>query len=393
LVILTLGVSAGRAQEMGTEPSQTPPAAPMEEYFPTVEEVVEPEALPAEEAEPGEKTIRYTVKRGDTLWDITQFIWRDPFLWPKVWRNNIYIINPDLIYPGNVILFPADLAERMKAAEAGRPPAPMAPPAGEGPEVGPEAAPEVSPEIALAPIPEPPPPARPKPDFSLLASSGFILDDSEATGEVIGSLDDRTLLGENDTVYLVPLSKGGFGRGDRMTIYRQVRKVYHPETRKYMGYLILILGEVRITEVNEKVSVGKIENSYNYIEVGDLTFITPTTDFMGFVKDSPSSKGKPENPSDGSTQGYIVEVKEDRAANAQHDIVYLDRGLKDGLRIGDRFAITRDGEKITWRYKKPKRVIGYLEVLIARDGTATALVVQSTEVINRGDQFEPVSSP
>ncbi|MCK6265648.1 LysM peptidoglycan-binding domain-containing protein [Vibrio sp. ZSDE26] len=43
----------------------------------------------------------YTVVKGDTLWDISALYLDSPWLWPKLWKNNDYIDNPDLIYPGD----------------------------------------------------------------------------------------------------------------------------------------------------------------------------------------------------------------------------------------------------------------------------------------------------
>ena len=45
----------------------------------------------------------YVVKDGDTLWDIANLYLEKPWLWPELWRNNVYIQNPHLIYPGNVL--------------------------------------------------------------------------------------------------------------------------------------------------------------------------------------------------------------------------------------------------------------------------------------------------
>jgi nucleoid-associated protein YgaU len=39
----------------------------------------------------------HTVKDGDTLWDITQTYYGDPYRWPQVWSYNPEITNPHWI--------------------------------------------------------------------------------------------------------------------------------------------------------------------------------------------------------------------------------------------------------------------------------------------------------
>src|SRR5512139_1291701 len=60
-----------------------------------------PMFLMAQEKQEGDEL--YTIKRGDTLWDISSKFLKDPFLWPKLWERNPYITNPHWIYPGNPI--------------------------------------------------------------------------------------------------------------------------------------------------------------------------------------------------------------------------------------------------------------------------------------------------
>jgi hypothetical protein len=53
--------------------------------------------------------VRLIPEKRDCLWRISEYsyIYGDPFLWPRIWKaNKTIILNPDLIYPGQVFLIP-----------------------------------------------------------------------------------------------------------------------------------------------------------------------------------------------------------------------------------------------------------------------------------------------
>jgi len=48
----------------------------------------------------------YLVKAGDTLWAISLKQYGNPYRWTELWKSNPSVINPDLIYEGNIISLP-----------------------------------------------------------------------------------------------------------------------------------------------------------------------------------------------------------------------------------------------------------------------------------------------
>ena len=62
----------------------------------------------------------YTVKLGDTLWDISKLFLTSPWRWPELWgMNREQINNPHLIYPGQMLLLVTiDGRARLQLAQA-----------------------------------------------------------------------------------------------------------------------------------------------------------------------------------------------------------------------------------------------------------------------------------
>ncbi|MFO7570260.1 MAG: LysM peptidoglycan-binding domain-containing protein, partial [Smithellaceae bacterium] len=70
----------------------------------------------------------HKVVKGDTLWDLSAKELNDPFLWSDIWMVNLWIKDPDLIYPNQTIKLPLYLA-RVQPRDEQVTPAPAPAPA------------------------------------------------------------------------------------------------------------------------------------------------------------------------------------------------------------------------------------------------------------------------
>lgn len=348
------------------EPSQQTPAETAPEQQGTViipeqgkEAPEKAEAAPPEEA-PKENGGRiYIIKQGDTLWDISNAYLKDPFLWPFIWKANLYITNADLIYPGNKLVIPS-LAPIERALQA---PQRVGKPTTTVPEEEQRALAKrfILPEEAPVPII----------DKYAMLNAGFV--NQEDSGDVIvGSREEKTIYGYDDIVYVTIESKEA-ALGDKFIIYQPSQKVKHPITGKTFGRLIKVLGILQLTEKGAPGTyAARITISFNYAEKGNL--LTPYQEPTLIYN---TAQAKPKDIS-----GYILEVVDGRTINAQTDIVYLDKGSTEGVDPGDRFIVYAKPKNKAY----PKEVIGEAQVFLVKEHTATAVVQKSNNFIERGNE-------
>jgi hypothetical protein len=242
---------------------------------------------------------------------------------------------------------------------------------------------------AEMPPPEVKAPAKPPAfaDQDLILSSGYIRSGVEPSGIVIASNDPKEMYSEHDTVYLLPSTKPSVG--DRLTAYRVVRKVFHPKTGQYLGDLIRILGTMEVTEVQNKTATAVVAQSYDSIVKGDP--------YYAFQPLEAAALEVNETQSGPHLDGYIVAVKETKIYNGQFDVVYIDKGRRDGVLVGRDLLIFREGEKTRLSspgggVQLPRRQVGKLQVIAVQDETAVGRIVRSSEPITRGDMVETSES-
>lgn len=324
----------------------------------------------------------HTVKRGDTLWDLSGRYYGNPWNWPKVWSYNPQITNPHWIYPGDQV--------RMRRGGAGALSSAALDGTGSGGFV------DRRPQV-------------PK-DTVFLRHEGYIDDPKrEVHGELVGSREDQMLLADGNHVYLQIKPGVDVNIGQQLTIFTPVRRPDAPKgARRPPGQIIAIKGTVRVDQWNEKTRVarGEIIESVDVIERGAL--VGPVGRRFDVV---------PPKPAKVDRWAHILTSVYPHEFMGQNQVVFIDRGTEDGISAGNRLFVVKKGD--SWREslktasksarermrtdvpdeaksettplkgdqnKFPEEIIGELRVLRANKYSSVALVVVSHEEIEPGDR-------
>src|SRR5206468_2330425 len=215
-------------------------------------------------------------------------------------------------------------------------------------------------------------------DAAFAFSAGFIRDSLPVDGYVTRSVGaqytgDKMMLGVGDSVFIRLTRKAQEpAPGDLYTIYRFLHKVYHPLRGRNLGNLFIVLGIVRVTQLDQDLASVSIVRSYDSIAPGDrvMRFVSPR-------REEPPSPGRtlPDTP------GTIVDVQDRRSLIGQRNVVYIDWGREEEVAIGDRLDVYRVMAGL------PHRSVGELKVIALEDHTATAMISRSTTPFLRADRF------
>jgi hypothetical protein len=167
-----------------------------------------------------------------------------------------------------------------------------------------------------------------------LRDRGFIGDErKDVWGELVGSPDDQMLLADGDEAYLEINKDHDVRIGQELAVFNRLRK---PEEGKTKGYIVAIQGTVRVNAWNEKTRVAraKIIESLDVIERG-----------MSVAPLGRSFDVVPPVPNEREVWAKIIAAIEPRELIGQHQVVFIDKGSKDGLRAGNRLFAVRRGDR------------------------------------------------
>ncbi|MBI5017403.1 MAG: LysM peptidoglycan-binding domain-containing protein [Deltaproteobacteria bacterium] len=311
----------------------------------------------------------YRALKGDTLWDLAGKRWKNPFAWPELWSLNPHISNPHEIEPGDPIFF-----DRRSSGAEIRLPLDRLGPIGPRTEGGTVAvAPAGAGSVALgrgavAPVLVE---RRKAGDFvSAHRVDRWATVTNRGTGRVIFSLDDEIEFRVTPASRLQP--------GDLATVFDDSLPVVHPVNRAPQGYLVHVLGQVRVRSVAGSRGVGRLVESYD--TVSDGAGVMPYRETTVSV----SPKG-----AKGGIEGVVLQGNPEKALFCASDVVFLDRGSLHGLEPGAVLEIPvadRESRSLEGLVDLG-RPLAHLLVFSVEDKSAAGLIVDSRATIEIGDRF------
>jgi len=314
----------------------------------------------------------YIIKKGDTLWDLSQKFFNSAFLWPELWKENsdVPIPNPHLIYPGQKIrLVPREGSAFGDDLGAYAPALPL-PPDGSG-QPG-------------KPALEPAFPQKRKKDhinYSLIDRIGFVRKNPiDPIASIFESKDDKTMISEGDTVYIKQLGVTPIILGKHYTVYRKVKLIKDSGTREIVGTQYYVLGIVEIVKLEPRFAVAKVVRSFRTIHVND--FVMPyerKSPKITFV-DSKKLKGK------------IVGSDNFEEYLGEYSVAFINKGEKHGVSLGQEYVVFYQEEAIIEPVTKEKVKLTPVDyarfvVLHTEPTTSTILITNSQKQVHIGSEF------
>jgi hypothetical protein len=274
------------------------------------------------------------------------------------------------------------------------------------------------------------------------ACGGFIEQTPQAAaGQIVGSDDEaeRRVFSEGELLFIDAGAQAGVRAGQEFTVVRPRGQFSSKLSRKTgsLGVYTQEVGRLRVVRVRDRVSVAEVRVACSHLLLGDL--LRP-------VQERPVPAARAEATFDrfaeptGKQTGRVVLARDGREIVSRDDVVFIDLGAEDGVKVGDYLTVFRPeghghvvdyGEEIasnshsgfeSEKYKGggfsiqaprvkdvdgpkkgstvktpeikrarpavPRQVVGEMVVLRVEGRTATAVVTRVAQEIHTGDAVE-----
>lgn len=295
---------------------------------------------------------KYTVKKGDTLWDISDLYLRDPWLWPEIWYANPQIANPHLIYPGDIIsMVYIDGRPRLMLEKRDR-------------------RVKLSPEVKVVPESEAIP-ALPLDIINSFLTRNRIVTQEEVDRApyVVAGYEKKLLSGSGDTFY----ARGQFDETPTYGLYRVGEPYLDPVTQEILGIRAQDVGSAKVQRVADDIATMLATRSLEEVRIGERLLPHEERPLNSiFYPSAPES----------TVEGEIMAVEGGITQVGHLDVVSINRGEREGLEAGNILAIFKRGEEVTDYVAKekinlPNEQAGLLMIFRAFEKMSYGLVIKA----------------
>ena len=322
-------------------------------YQPVVERINEP--VPLAEGHPNE----YVVQVGDTLWDISGKFLRDPWFWPEIWYVNPDIVNPHLIYPGDVLgLVYIDGQPRITNIRASTY--------------------RMSPQARVTPLTEAIDSIAYE-DVAAFLSSGVILEKEQADSlpYLLETRGDHLIASAGNEIYVRGLTQNASGA--TYNVVHVGDPLYDPDDNRLIGYQGIQVGEGVLRRGGDPATVALTDTSME-AKPGDRLIPSSVDIPLNFFPSAPST----------AVDGRIISVVGGVTQIGQYMVVVMNRGTNNGLSVGDVLSVFQTGEVIKDRFgggkvALPEEEAGTVMVFKTFDRISYGLVMEATQAIHVHD--------
>ena len=315
--------------------------------------------------------MRYTVKRGDTLWGISTMFLRNPWLWPEIWYDNPQVANPHRIYPGDVLVLAYGMDGR--------------------PQIHVERGDLVRLEPRLRSTPlDGAIPTIPYSAIAAFLSRPTIVSASEVAHapHVVAFRDEHQAGGTGNDVYVRGIHAPV---GARFTVVHVGEKLRDPENGHVLGYEGLYTATAVVERPGDPAKLQLLDSERETLR-GDVLFAETSSTPLNFVPRAPAQP----------VRGRIITVVDNVHLIGQYNIVAINRGTNQGVDAGTVLAVDQAGEVVpdrgpasydSWgrsdtfahHVRLPEERAGTVLVFKAFDRMSYALVVGASEQMRVAD--------
>src|SRR6185436_4988367 len=259
--------------------------------------------------------MNYTVKRGDTLWDIAAVFLKDPWFWPEIWQINPQVENPHLIYPGDVL----------SLAYGGNGDAHVS--------ISQYSGARLQPRLRSDDL-DGPVDALPYSAISAFLSKPSVLVEEQilSSPHILAFRDQHMIGGTGHEAYVQNLNAP---LNQRFTVMHVGVPIVDFETNELIGYQAAYVATAVVSNPGEITKTVLTEGAREALR-GDRLIAQEGDVPLTFTPHAPK----------GQVDGQIIAIADEATEVGQYQVVVLNRGDRHGLTAGAVLAVDQRGEVV-----------------------------------------------